>query len=138
MEIWLLLVDCSFQAIGGRFIVDVDTSARIFQLKREVGVLRPRALLRADTDPADLMVWRMKGESIVNETTSERMEEILRSIKVNTIEKLLDGTAVTALSLSDGQTLLVQLPGTSRVSSAVGFVLNGTACRGVATRQTQG
>jgi hypothetical protein len=62
-------------------------------------------------------VWKTKGTMVIdNETSLERLEEILRSINVDdkeTIERVRECAKVTSLGLSNGQILTMQVPGTS-------------------------
>jgi hypothetical protein len=66
------------------------------------------------------------GEMVINKSTSERMADILRAINANgqdVIQKLQADDSVADLGLSGGETLLLQVPGTSRISTIVGCVL---------------
>jgi Crinkler effector protein N-terminal domain len=118
---WLLLVNHKFQAIGECFLVNISGRDLIANLTKKVKKERRNAL--ANVDAVDLTVW--KSAIIIDETTtSECLAERLRNIKVDdkdTIEKVGSYVQVANLGLSDGQTLLVQLPGTSRVSSLAVF-----------------
>ena len=126
MEIWLLLVTYDFQAVGDSFLVDTTSSDVVYHLKKKVKEATPEALSRARVDPNVLTVWKTKGEMMINNSTRERLPEILRAINVrgqDTVEKLHEYGLVADLRLSDDETLLVRLPGTQRISSAVGCIL---------------
>ena len=118
---WFFLVNHKFQALGECFLVNTSGRDLIENLKKKVKKERRNAL--ANVDAADLTVW--KSTINIDETiTSERMAEILRNINVddkNTIEKVGSYVQMSNLGLSDGQTLLVQLPGTSRASTLAVF-----------------
>ena len=91
MEFWLL-VKYDFQALSGRFLVNTTSADFIYDLK-------------------------MKGEMTINETTRGRLPEIFLGIddRDGAIEELSEDKRVVDLALSGGQTLLVRLPGTSRI-----------------------
>ena len=123
MEIWLLLVNCDFQALGGCFPVNTTSSDDVYHLKEKVKEKTREALSRAHVDPKELTMWKTKGAMIIDKSSPERLSEILRNIDVsdeNTIEELSEDELVADLGLSDGQTLLVQvrLSGTSRIYTA--------------------
>jgi hypothetical protein len=104
--IWLLLVDCNFQALGGRFLVGIDMTTCIYHLKKMVKEERQNDL--AHIDAARFTVWKTKD--IIDESA---LVDLLRRIinDKDTIEELHAGQPVADLGLSDDQTLLVQLPG---------------------------
>lgn len=59
-------------------------------------------------------------------TSKKHIAEILKRIDVNdvdVIEEIDERRLLRDLKLTDGQILLVQLPGSSRISTAVGCVL---------------
>jgi hypothetical protein len=71
-------------------------------------------------------MWKMKGEIIIKTLPCRRLSDILVKIDIDdddTIEELNDEGKVADLGFSDGETLLLQLPGTSRISTTVGRVL---------------
>ena len=126
-KIWLLLVHHDFQAFGSRFFVHIDTSGMIYDLREKIKEKKPEALFRAHVDPDELTVWKTKGEMVFYYSTSKtRLAEILKSIDVDdvdTIEEISESEELADLELFDGQTLLVRLPGSSRISTAVSYVL---------------
>jgi hypothetical protein len=132
-KIWLLLVHYDFKAFGSCFSVDVDISMMVDDLKKVVKESRSEALSRAHTDSSDIIVWKTKGKMVINNSTSKkRMTEILKSIDVDdvdVIEEINERVLLRDLELPDGQTLLVQLPGSSRVSIAVSCVLTDMSIR---------
>ena len=126
-KIWLLLVHHDFQAFGSRFFVHIDSSGMIYDLRDKIMEKKPEALSRARVDPDELTVWKTKGEMIFYYSTSKkRLAEILKSIDVDdvdAIEEISDSEQLEHLELSDGQTLIMRLPGSSCISTAVGCVL---------------
>ncbi|KAI9437469.1 hypothetical protein H4582DRAFT_278628 [Lactarius indigo] len=120
MSIWLLLVDHTFRTpIGEHFgigaISDRDT---IDTLKKKIKEKWQNRL--ANVDAAELTVWKTKGAMAINESTFENLAEILGDINVDdkdTIEKLSPSQRVANLGLSDGGTLLVQLPVTTNAGN---------------------
>ena len=59
------------------------------------------------------------GTLIINRSTVENLKQILRSINIgdkDTIQRLFKLVKVVDLQLSKGETLLVRIPGTSRIS----------------------
>ncbi|KAH9062331.1 hypothetical protein EDB87DRAFT_292825 [Lactarius vividus] len=114
MNVWLLLVDHRFQAMGSCFEVGAFSDHdNINTLKKKVKEEKPEALSRAHVDPSDLTVWKTKGSMAIDESNFGRLAEILGSIDVDnedTIEKLSEVERVANLGLSDTQTLLIQLP----------------------------
>jgi hypothetical protein len=89
-------------------------------------VAKPVFFSRLAFDNDELVVWKPMGEMVINKSTSKRMAEILRSINANSqdaIQELEDDDSVADLGLSGGETLLLQVPGTSRISTIVGHVL---------------
>lgn len=130
-KIWLILVRHDFQAIGSGscFAFRVDSSAiiHVADLKKEVKEEAPNTLSRFRVDPDELTVWKTKGEMVINRSTSKkRLEEILKSIDVDdvdAIEQIRGSEGLADVELPDGQVLIVRLPGSSRISTAVGCVL---------------
>ncbi|KAH9047371.1 hypothetical protein EDB84DRAFT_483214 [Lactarius hengduanensis] len=125
MDIWFLLIDHHFQAIGGPFLVDSTSDSTIEDLKERVVEERPGALSRTDTNPADLTVWRcMDPTTSFNDEDLERQtSEVLFS---NSVKILSGRQAIAELNISKNEILFVKLPGrpgTSRISTAVRCVL---------------
>ena len=121
---WLLLVDHDFHALAEPFCV--ETPKNIHLLKKKVKEEKPEALSRVRVDPDELTVWKTKGAKIIDESTIERLEDILSGIDdrdQDTIEVLKSHKRVADLAISEGQTLLVRLPGALRVPTLVGCVL---------------
>ncbi|KAI9434081.1 hypothetical protein H4582DRAFT_2184736 [Lactarius indigo] len=115
-KIWLLLVDHMFQAIGNCFSFRTSSREDIGDLMEKVKEKKPEALSRIHVDPSDLTVWKTKGPMMINHSNSNSLAEILRKINFDdkdAIEKLRSHEQVVNLGLSDGQTLLVQLPVTN-------------------------
>jgi hypothetical protein len=123
------LVDHQFQALTEIFLVKTTPSDLIFHLKEKV-----KEQWHGDADVAHLdftnlakvVVWKTMGAKVINEHTRENMTDILVTINVNdkgTIQRLSEMDKLADLGLEDFQTLLVQLPGTSRISTIVGRVL---------------
>ena len=135
MKLWLLLVNHGFQALGDQFPVDTTPNDLIYHLKKKVKEENQIILAHVDTD--DLTVWKTKGEMTINNANiEERSAEILRTINVDdkdTIEELGASEVVADLELSDGQILLIRMPGMSRISTTVGCVL----IRAIATTPNQ-
>lgn len=114
-KIWVLLVYHDFQILGSRFIVRIDNSEVIDELRDKIKGEKPEAFSRLRVDPDDITVWKTKGEMIIDHsTTLERLAKILKSINVDdveAIERIRESVSLENLELSDGQTLLAQLPG---------------------------
>ena len=63
-------------------------------------------------------MWRTKGELVINNSTIDYLEQILRSINdcdEETIEDLEEDEEVASLQLSDSEVLLLQMPGMPRI-----------------------
>ena len=108
MKIYLLLVDFKFQALGGPFWV--RTSDDIYDLKKKVKEERQNDL--AHVDPARLIVWKTRGKITIDDLISKPLAEILANVEELRTQRVVD------LALSDDQILLVQLPGTSCITTA--------------------
>lgn len=70
---------------------------------------------------ADITVWKTKG---MRTLPSKCMAELLRSIDVNNVQHiqvLTNKSKVANLGLSEDETLVMQLPGTSHTSSLLLF-----------------
>lgn len=70
---------------------------------------------------ADITVWKTKG---MRTLPSKCMAELLRSIDVNNVQHiqvLTNKSKVANLGLSEDETLVMQLPGTSHISSLLLF-----------------
>jgi hypothetical protein len=122
----VVLVDHQFQALSRRFPVRTTPNDELSDLKEKVKELIPHLLSRFAIDVAELVVWKPMGEMVINKSTSKRMAEILRAINVNgqdTIEELEEDDLMADLGLSGGETLLLQVPGTSCISTIVGCAL---------------
>ena len=116
--VWILLVDHMFQAISPRFHIDAASVDNVESLKEMAREKRPVAFLRADANPACCTVWRAKGELVINNSTIDNLEQILRSINdcdEETIEDLEEAEEVASLQLSDSEVLLLQMPGMPRI-----------------------
>ncbi|KAH8977312.1 hypothetical protein EDB92DRAFT_1918082 [Lactarius akahatsu] len=109
----LLLVDHNFRALGEPF--EVETTHNINGLKAKAKEARQIDL--ANVDAARLTVWKTKGTMVIDDSNSERFEEILGRINVDdkdtiesNIERLKGRQRVADLQLSDGRALLVRVP----------------------------
>ena len=104
-------------------MVHVDASGIIDDLKQKV----KESISRVHADRDQLTVWETKGEMIINNSTSKKLlAEILRSIDVDdedAIEEINESQELAQLELPNGQTLLVRLPGSLRISTAVACIL---------------
>lgn len=124
----VILVDHKFQALGRRFVVETAQDDLLFHLITKVKEKRHRYFSGHDTYISELAVWRTKGENVINKFNYKRLAEILRSINIHdedTTKKLPEDLKVADLGLSNGETLLVQMPGTLRISTIFGCVLIG-------------
>lgn len=124
-RIAVVLVDNQFQALTRRFLIKTAPNDIILNLKQKVKETRPSSL-PASLSISKLVMWKSTGELVINRSTSTRMAEILGAIKVddkNTIQRLEEDESVADLGLTPSETLLVQLPGTSRIPTIVGCVL---------------
>jgi hypothetical protein len=117
----VILVDHKFQALYDRFVVEATADDLIYDLKQKVKEKWHNVLSRFDI--SRLTMWKTKGEMIIKILPPSRLTEILENINVDdedTIEQLGDEAKVGDLGLSVGQTLLVKLAGTPRISNVVG------------------
>ena len=116
VSIFFSLITTSRAYLG---ILSVLTSAKDCVHDHDKVKEKPAALSRAN----DLAVWKTKGTMIINKSFPRLLPEILRKIDVdnkNHIEKPSVREQVAELRLSDGQILLVRLPGMSCIFTAVG------------------
>ena len=113
-KIWVLVYH-DFQILGSRFIVRIDNSEVIDELRDKIKGKKHEAFSRLRVDPDDITVWKTKGEMIIDHsTTLEHLAKILKGISVDDVEaidRIREGVSLENLELSDGQTLLAQLPG---------------------------
>jgi guanylate kinase len=122
----VVLIDHQFQALTEIFLVETSPSDLIYHLKKKVKEAKPVYFSRLAFDVNELVVWKTMGAKVINEHTQENMTDILSTINVNdkgTIRRLFEMGKLADLGLEDFQTLLVQLPGTSRISTIVGRAL---------------
>jgi hypothetical protein len=120
----VLLVDLNFQALAPRFVVETTSDACIMVLKENAQEIRPDEL--SSFDRPELSVWKIKGDKIIENLTPRELSEILGRIDVNdedTIEEVDEDENVANLGLSHSETLLLQLPGTSHISTIAACVL---------------
>ena len=124
---WLLIVNHDFRAIGRRFTV-ITTSGDSVETLKEKAIKKQMPTSRIN--PGHCTMWRTKGKLIINKSTAKKLALTLRNIDVedeDTIEDLIEDLTVADLQLSNGETLLLQLPGpgTSRnsISATVRCVL---------------
>ncbi|KAI9431858.1 hypothetical protein H4582DRAFT_2084313 [Lactarius indigo] len=119
MKIWLLLVDHTFHAMGNRFSVWTSGEEDIEDLKEKVKEKWQPDL--ADLPAPKLTVWKTKGSMSINHSNDDCLEEKLIEIRANpnAIEMLRVGQKLVNLELSDGETLLVQLPVPKRVHQVI-------------------
>jgi hypothetical protein len=116
----VLLVDPDFRALSQRFLVETTPHDLIFHLKKKVKEERPNELSRFQH--SYLSVWKPKGEMIIKKFNPRRTASLLARINVedeDTIELLDEEDKVADFGPLEGQTLLVQLPGTSRIPPIV-------------------
>ena len=116
--VWILIVDHMFQAISLRFHIDAASVDNVESLKEMAREKRPIAFFRADADTACCTVWRTKGELVINNSTIDNLEQVLRNISdcnEETIEDLEEAEEVASLQLSDSEVLLLQMPGIPRI-----------------------
>jgi hypothetical protein len=121
----IILVDLHFQSLSNRFLVRYTANDVIGTLKKKVHE-KWAAKGLSHYDPKDLIVWQLKGEAIIQNLPRDRFDEKLAKIDVDdneTIRLLAEEDKVVDLGLLVGQSLLVQLPGTSCISTFVGCVL---------------
>jgi hypothetical protein len=131
-KVWLLLVDHNFQALGQSFPVDISFGDDVCDLKKKVNEEKPEILSHYRVDPSCLSVWKTEGELVIINPTAKRLEEILEKINIDdedTIRRLGTQVKVADLDLSYGQTLLVRVPGMSRISTTSHIVSSDMICR---------
>ena len=117
----VVLVDHDFKAPTDYFLVETTPNDLIFHLKRKVKEERPDELSRYRR--SDIRVWKSMGTLTINPSSEGRLLEILNAIDVDnaaTIQQLPERLKLADLGLSEFQTLLVQLPGTSRIFTIAG------------------
>ena len=121
----VVLVDHKFQALTDPFLVKMTSNDLICDLKEKVKEQRTNFFSGLAFDFQELVVWKTTDAIVINKSNSIRMAEILGAINDdrNTIRRLPEELKLADLGLSNFQTLLVQLPGTSRISTIVGCVL---------------
>jgi hypothetical protein len=122
----VVLVDHKFQAHTDLFLVETTPGDLIYHLKEKVKEQWHGDADFAHLDFTNLVAWKTMGAKVINEHTKEHMADILSTINVNdkgTIRRLFETNKLADLGLEDCQTVLVQLPGTSRISTIVGHVL---------------
>lgn len=109
----VIVVDHNFQAITHRFVFKFTCNTRINALKMKV----QETYNDLNTfDIADITVWKTKGQMTLKTLCPRSMAELLGSIDVNNphhIQVLADEVKVGNLGLSENETLVVQVPGTS-------------------------
>ena len=113
----VVLVDHDFKAPTNYFLVETTPNDLIFHLKRKVKEAKPN-YFSSLIDVVDLVVWKTMGTLTINPSSEGRLSEILNAIDVDnaaTIQQLPERLKLADLGLSEFQTLLVQLPGTSRI-----------------------
>ena len=117
----IVLVNHDFKALTQRFPVRTTPNDLIVHLKAKV----KECFHGSDDIPelnstslAMLVVWKTMGTKIINLFSEECLPEILSTIDVNdknTVQKLSEEVKLVDLGLSNFQSLLVQLPGTSHI-----------------------
>jgi hypothetical protein len=124
----VVLVDHKFQAHSDIFLVDMSPNDIIYRLKEKVKEQwhRDPKFAHFDfTNLAKLVVWKTMGAKVISKRTHKNFAAILSTINVDdgcTIQRLSELDRLADLGLKDFQALLVQLPGTSRISTIVGRV----------------
>ena len=117
----VVLVDHDFKAPTHYFLVETTPNDLIFHLQRKVKEERPDELSRYRR--SDIRVWKSMGTLTINPSSEGRLLEILNAIDVDnaaTIQQLPERLKLADLGLSEFQTLLVQLPGTSHIFTIAG------------------
>jgi hypothetical protein len=119
-NVWFLLVDHKFQAVGNCFSVETSLiDDDVCELKDKITAEKLEIFSHYHIYPDYLTLWQTKGKLLINNSSSaECLEEILKNIDADdedTIWKPGEYDAVADLQLSDDQVLLVQLPGMSRI-----------------------
>ena len=112
----VVLVDHNFKALTDRFLIETTPDDLIFHLEVKVKEERPDEL--SPYRRSDVRVWKTKGTKAINLSSEESMPEILSTVDINdknTIQKLSEEVKLAELGLSNFQSLLVQLPGTSHI-----------------------
>jgi hypothetical protein len=120
----VLLVDHKFRTLTRRFLVETTSHDSIHHLKEKVKEERPNELSRFQL--SDVSVWKTKGETVTHEFNCEPLAEMFERINVHdkdSVEELSEDRKVADLGLSNGETLLVRLPGTTYISAIVGCAL---------------
>jgi hypothetical protein len=119
MNVWILIVQPDFQAVGRPFIVEVESSASVLAVKQEVKQQFANTLA---LDIPMLVLWKTEGEEILDFELydSGGWKNVLQKIR-KTLRVVKENEIVGNLGLSDNQILLVQiqiLRGMSRIPTA--------------------
>ncbi|KAH9168864.1 hypothetical protein EDB89DRAFT_2245022, partial [Lactarius sanguifluus] len=118
MEIWVLLIDHNFQAIGSPFLVDSTGIVFISHLTERVKEKKPGVLSRTNTDPSDLTVWRCIDPTTFDAEDSQILKNQISEACSNKRVKELNVMARMAkLNISENEILFVKLPGQPVVTS---------------------
>ena len=123
----VVVVDHNLQAITHRFVVKHTPDTRINALKIKVQETY-NDLSRFNI--ADITVWKTKGQMMLRTLSFKCMAELLRSIDINNvhhIQMLTNKSKVADLGLSEDENLVVQLPGTSHISTVIGVSHTGNS-----------
>ena len=120
----VLLVDRNFHAFTCRYTLET-ANIRILAWKQKAHHSWSDKL--SPYMPRTLSLWKLKGDMIITKLTPQKeLSEVLGKIDVNdmnTIEELGDHEKVANIGLSEDETLLLQVPGTSHISTIAGRVL---------------
>jgi hypothetical protein len=125
----VLLVDPDFRALSRRFLVETAPPDLIYHLKKKVAAMWHGDASFSHYDfknIAKFLVWKPKGEMVIKKFTPQRTASILARINVedeDTIEFLDEEDKVADFGPLEGQTLIVQLPGTSLIPPIVCCIL---------------
>ena len=117
IEVQCLLIDREHKpAFGDVFSVEVHSNATIEKLRdaiKESTVRRP-TIQHMDIDAVMLTVWRCSDPKLLSTMNRTRLGKKLHDIDLTDetkVKELAAGAAIKDLHLSDGELLLVQLPG---------------------------
>jgi hypothetical protein len=98
-------------------------------LKQKVQEIRPNKL--SSFAQSEIFVWKLKSGMIIKNLTPRRLSEILGKIDINDkdiIERVEEDEKVANLGPSYGETLLLQLPGMSHISTITAAFSYSSSC----------
>ncbi|KAH9003155.1 hypothetical protein EDB86DRAFT_2895656 [Lactarius hatsudake] len=117
MEIWFLLIDHNFQAIGSPFLVDSTGVVFIYHLMEKVKEERLGAFSRIE--PFQLTVWRCMDPttSFDDEDLEKFRRQVSEVLSNKRVEQFSGMEAIGELNISKNEILFVSLPGQPVVTS---------------------